>query len=200
MFIGFIFGIKHTSLGSSDYQSFESITMTTGDLLVDYSSSDYKTYYKKVNKRRFAGWSVYIVNSNVKATFISETLFSYYNNGYTEINYTYTLDRKVSTKFGLSSSGSIGVKSTSNSKVFKNNLDASLKLSTDYTLSTEDKESYEVDLKVDPGTQVDLYIYGEGKITNGVAARYIFWIRADRGGFEVFVVTTEYQRLEKKKI
>ncbi len=198
--ISFMFGINQVSMGLTDYQSFESITVTTGDLLSDFSRSDYKTYYKKVNKRRFMGWRVYTVNSSSKVSYISETLFSYYNDGYTEINYTYTLDRKVSSKLGLSATGSIGIKTSSDKKVFKNNLDSSLKLSADYTISTEDKESYEISLKVDPGTQVDLYIYGEGKITNGVAARYVFWFRADKGGYEVFVVTTEYQRLEKKKI
>ncbi|MDO9629375.1 MAG: hypothetical protein Q7I99_05680, partial [Acholeplasmataceae bacterium] len=83
---------------------------------------------------------------------------------------------------------------------FKNNLDGSLKLTAEYQIQTEDKEVYDISLKVDPGTQVDLYTYGEGKLTNGVAANYYWWIRTQRGGFEVFVVTTEYQRLEKKRI
>jgi hypothetical protein len=110
------------------------------------------------------------------------------------------MDRKQTTKVSLSASGSIGLKSQTSSKGFKNNLDASLKLSSEYTQTTEDKESYEISFEVDPGTQVDLFIYGEGKITNGVAARYLFWIRLDRGGFEIFMITTQYQRLEKKRI
>jgi len=185
---------------SSVYQNYESMTLTSGKLLENFSDDDYKTYYKKVDKRKFIGWKIYKANSSVKVSYISETLFSYYNDGYTAIDYTYKLDRKVSSKLGLSASGSIGIKLSNDKKVFKNNLDGSLKLSADYTISSEDKESYEITLKVDPGTQVDLYIYGEGKITNGVACRYIFWMRADRGGYEIFLVTTQYQRLEKKRI
>ncbi|MBU1093647.1 MAG: hypothetical protein KKH01_04210 [Firmicutes bacterium] len=200
LFVACFLGSELIALGSTNYQSFESITLPSGELLEDFSDDDYKTYYKKVDKRKFMGWNVYKVNSNVKITYVSETLFSYYNDGYTAIDYTYTLDRKVSSKLGLSATGTIGIKTSAEKVAFKNNLDGSLKLSADYTVSTEDKESYEISLKVDPGTQVDLYIYGEGKITNGVASRYFFWIRADRGGYEVFVVTTEYQRLEKKKI
>lgn len=196
----FSFGTSHQSFGSTSYQSFESITVPSGSLLADFSTDDYATYYKNVDKRKFMGWNVYKVNSNVKVTYISETLFSYYNDGYTAIDYTYKLDRKMSSKLGLSATGTIGLKISQDKKAFKNNLDGSLKLTADYTITNEDKESYEISLKVDPGTQVDLYIYGEGKITNGVASRYFFWIRADRGGYEVFVVTTEYQRLEKKKI
>lgn len=196
----FLFGSSQMCFGLTSYQSFESITVPSGSLLADFSEDDYATYYKNVDKRKFIGWNIYKVNTNAKVTYISETLFSYYNDGYTAIDYTYKLDRKMSSKLGLSATGTIGVKISSGQKTFKNNLDSSLKLTADYTLTNEDKESYEISLKVDPGTQVDLYIYGEGKITNGVASLYFFWIRTDRGGYEVFIVTTEYQRLEKKKI
>jgi hypothetical protein len=131
---------------------------------------------------------------------VTETIFSYYNDGYTEIDYTFKMDRKQTSKVSLSSSGSIGLKSSTGTKGFKHDLDSSLKLTSEYTETSEEKESYEISFEVDPGTQVDLYIYGEGKITNGVAARYLCWIRLDRGGFEVFMITTQYQRLEKKRI
>ena len=45
----------------------------------------------------------------------------------------------------------------------------------------------------------NLYVYGEGLISNGVAANYLFWIRTKRGG-EIFYVTTQYYRLEKVTI
>ena len=41
---------------------------------------------------------------------------------------------------------------------------------------------------------------GEGLISNGVAANYLFWIRTAKGGYEVFTVTTQYYRLEMVKI
>lgn len=185
---------------SSDYLSFESLDVPKGKLLSEFTESEYKEYYKKVDGRKFMGWQTHKVHNAIKATYVTETLFSYYNDGFTAIDYKYKLDRKVASKLSLSASGSIGIKSAKDGKGFKNNLDGSLKLSADYTVNKEDKETFDVSLKVDPGTQVDLYIYGEGKITNGVAARYVFWVRAERGGFEVFVVTTQYQRLEKKRI
>jgi hypothetical protein len=188
------------SLAGTNYQNFESIEVTNGKLLEDYTDKEYKTYYKFVDVRKFMGWQTYKVTNNMKISYVSETLFSYYNDGYTAIDYKYQLSRKKTSKLGLSATGTIGIKVQKDEKGFKNNLDSSLKLSADYQVSDEDKESYDITLKVDPGTQVDLYVYGEGKITNGVAARYIFWMRSERGGFEIFVVTTEYQRLEKKKI
>jgi hypothetical protein len=185
---------------ASHYLGYERIEMSSGKLLADFTDKEYKTYYKKVKKLKFDGWRVYIVNDNTKASFISETLFSYYNDGYTPIEYEYKLERKRSQKIGLSSTGSIGLKSTETIPKFKNNLDAALKLSSEYIFNEEEKETYYLKFLVDPGTQVDLYVYGEGKVTNGVAARYSFFIRVAQGGFEIFVVTTEYQRLEKKKI
>lgn len=192
-----LFGI---SVSGESYQGYEKIEMTSGKLLADFSEKDYTTYYKKVHKLKLSGWSVYVVNKDVKASFISETLFSYYNDGYTPIEYEYQLERKRSSKIGLSATGSIGLKSSSSVPKFKNNLESAIKLSSEYTQSDEEKETYFLKFLVDPGTQVDLYLYGEGKVTNGVAARYSLFIRVDKGGFEVFVVTTEYQRLEKKKI
>ena len=192
-----LFGI---SISGESYQGYEKIEMTSGKLLADFSDKDYTTYYKKVHKLKLSDWSVYVVNKDVKASFISETLFSYYNDGYTPIEYEYQLERKRSSKIGLSATGSIGLKSSSSVPKFKNNLESAIKLSSEYTQSDEEKETYFLKFLVDPGTQVDLYLYGEGKVTNGVAARYSLFIRVDKGGFEVFVVTTEYQRLEKKKI
>lgn len=182
------------------YQSYESMTVYEGKLLEDFTDKDYKTYYKNVSRRKFMGWRVHHMHKNIKVSYVSDTLFSYYNDGTTAIDYTYKLDRKLNQKFNISATGSIGIKLQKSEKTFKNNLDGSLKLSADYYLHSEEKESFEVKLKVDPQTQVDLYIYGEGKITNGVAARYFFWMRAERGGYEVFLITTQYHRLEKKPI
>lgn len=192
--------VSHQSYADSNYQTFEEITMSSGDLLSEFSSSDYKEYYKKVNKRKFYGWRVHTVNKDIEVSYVTETLFSYYNDGYTPIEYEYTLDQKTTSKVSLSSSGSIGIKHSPTNPTFKQNLDGSLKLSADYTTTESKEESYTVSLEVDPGTQVDLYIYGEGLITNGVAARYFLWLRSHKGGFEAFVVTTQYQRLEKKRI
>ncbi len=192
--------LSSISVNGESYQGYEKIEMSSGKLLADYSDKDYTSYYKKVHKLKLSGWSVYIVNKDVKATFVSETLFSYYNDGYTPIEYEYKLERKRSNKIGLSATGSLGLKSTSTVPKFKNNLESAIKLSSEYSESSEEKETYNLKFLVDPGTQVDLYLYGEGKVTNGVAARYSLFIRVDKGGFEVFVVTTEYQRLEKKKI
>jgi len=188
------------SEASSAYKSYESLTIEDGKLLSDFTDEDYKDYYEHVNKRKFIGWRIHEVNRDTKVYYITETLFSYHNDGYTAIDYTYQYKKKEAKKIALSASGTIGFKTTGDKQGFKNNLDGSLKLSSDYTNTKEESETYEIKLKVDPGTRVDLYIYGEGKITNGVAAFYWGFIRTMRGGYEIFLVTTQYQRLEKVRI
>lgn len=49
-------------------------------------------------------------------------------------------------------------------------------------------------------TQLDIYIKGNGRITNGVASRYILWIRTHTGGYEYLNVTSLFYRMEKKRI
>jgi hypothetical protein len=185
---------------SSHYQGFEYLELASGKLLDDYTDKEYQEYYKEVNRRKFFGWRVHRVHQNIRVSYIKETLFSYYNDGFTAIDYEYKLDLKTSQKMSISSTGTIGIKHLKDQKVFRHNLDASLKLSADYHFNKEEHETIQISLKIDPGTQVDLYIYGEGKISNGVAAHYTFFIRTNRGGYEVFIVTTQYQRLEKKPI
>lgn len=185
---------------ASHYSNYESIKMTRGKLLADFSKADFNTYNKNVTGRKFSGWKTHTVNNRVKVSYISETLFSYYNDGYTPIDYKYKLDEQATKKFNYSASGTVTVDVKKKADGFNGGLNSTLKTGLSYDKTTVKKETYEVSLKVDPGTRVDLYIYGEGRITNGVAAKYLFWIRRNLGGFEYFEVTTQYQRLEKVRI
>src|SRR5690554_3749947 len=187
-------------VNASHYLNYEELEIHKGKLISQYTNSELKKHYKVVDKRKFSDWKVKTINNRAKATFISDTVFSYYNDGYTPIDYTYKSEETADTKFSFSTTGSIGLKTSKNEKGFKNGLDGSLKMTYSQSGSTKKKESVDLKFQVDPGTQVNLYYYGEGRLTNGVAARYIFWIRLDRGGYEVFEVSTKYHRLEKVRI
>ena len=184
----------------ASYPNFESITIIDGKRLEAFSSDEYTHYYKEVKKRKMFGWRIHYVHDRIDITYVKETLFSYYNDGYTPIEYDYQMEYTSSSTFQIQATGTIGYTTKDDARSFKNKLDASLKIASDYKTSHATKESVDIHIKIDPGTQVDLYIYGEGYITNGVAARYFFWIRRNIGGFEWFEKTTEYQRLEKFKI
>ena len=78
----------------------------------------------------------------------------------------------------------------------KHNFYSEIKINVSKDTSETTKESENLEIIIDPKTVANLRILGEATITNGVAAYYIFWIRIQRGGFEYFVVTTQYPRLE----
>ncbi len=192
----FLLVITKDVVASENYDTFQEIEINSGKMLEDYSEKEYEEYYKNVDKRKFWGWRTYIVNKNIKAKFISETVFSYYNNGTTPITYKYELNKSVVNKFSISSTGNIKYKMEGSVAKFKHNLDAEVKVNVTTETVTTTKEENNLAIIIDPKTVANLKIVGEARITNGVAAYYMFWIRTQRGGFEYFVVTTQYPRLE----
>lgn|SRR5690554_1135126 len=185
---------------ANHYQNFEEFNLVSGKTLDKYSSSELKNPYKKVDKRKFSGWRTEIIGNRLKATFISETIFSYFNDGYTAIDYSYKAEQSKTEKVSVSTTGSIKINASGGKNSFKGGLNSELKVVSSKEEQTVKKETYNVSMKVDPGTQINLYVYGEGYLTNGVGAKYLFWIRTTRGGFEYFEISTIYYRLEKVKI
>lgn len=201
IFIMLVFVMFSNKLIKADhYRNFEELNITNGKLIDQYTSNELSSHYKEVDKRKFMGWKVKTINNRVKVSFISETIFTYYNDGYTPIDYNYKREDTETSKYSFSATGSIGLSQTSSKTGFKNGLDGSLKLSYSTDKTSSSKEVYEVKMKVDPGTQVNLYYYGEGYLTNGVAANYLFFIRNNRGGYEVFEMSSKYYKLEKVRI
>ena len=188
--------IKEVKADTS-YTAFQTLTLEEGKLLSDFTESEYETNYKKIEKRRFMGWRTYDINKNVKAKYISKTVFSYYNSGTSRITYTYNLAETETSKFSVSVSGSISYSGTSTgNKSFKHSLQTALKIDTDYQSTSSSTTKENLDIIIDPGSVATLKIMGEGYLTNGVGAHYFFWIRTEKGGYEYFIVSTEYPRLE----
>lgn len=185
---------------AKDYKMYQELNISSGNFLSEYKASDLKSNYKSVDKRKFWGWNISKKASSVPADFIYETIFSYYNNGTTAFDYSYKSEITDLTKFSISATGNIGLNASKNKTGFKNGLDASLKIEGKYESNKTIKETTNLSLKVDPNTQVNVYLKGEGKLTNGVAALYRLWFRTSRGGFEYFEVTTIYTVIEKVSI
>lgn len=182
------------------YQQFEHLEVVgKGKMLEDFTETEYKDNYKKVG-RAFGGWKKYEVNSKVKVKFVSDTLLSYYNDGLTPIKYTYKGSRKVANSYDLKVTGQLSVKTQKSNKTFGDGLNASVKIESKWSQDSEIKEDFNLQLEIAPKTQLNLYLYGEGYLVNGVAKKYFFWFETKKGGYEVFYVTTHYQRLEITRI
>lgn len=201
LFVLIVFTVKTSTIkADSDYKAFQEIQIESGKFLSEYTNSDFKKHYKKVNKRKFWGWRVHEVNTDKKVVYKAETMFSYLNDGETPIEYNYKYNKKHVNTRSLSSSGTIKIDASGTIEKFKGGLNTTLNLNNTSKTETTEVEEYNLKTKVDPGTMLNLYIAGEGKITNGVASNYLFWIRKERGGYEIFTITTQYYRLEKVRI
>jgi len=183
-----------TTFAYADFEDFTKVGH--GKILDDFSKSDYDYGYKKIGSNQFLGWKHHYITKDLKVKYTSETLFSYYNNGKSAISYNYKASKKTISSYQLKVSGGVKLQTQKDNKVFGSGLTASLNMDYVYDNKTEDVETFDIKVSIEPTTQMVLYLYGEGKISNGVAKNYLFWIEIAKGGFEIFVVTTHYQRLE----
>lgn len=188
----------NTAFAAANYENYQEINFVDGgDLLVDMNISN---YYDNIKKRKFVGWNIHYINQRKKVTYKTDTLLDYYNSGTTPIKYEYKMTRKDKTCFSISVVDNLDLKVEGEVKKLDTSLSNKLKIETEYGRTLEIDEQTNISIDVDPKTQLIIYTYGEGYITNGVAAKYICWIRTQRGGFEYFEPTTQYTKVVKRKI
>ena len=194
--------ITKQTVTAGDYQTYQDVSFEfrSVKLLEDYATSDYTKYYKLLKKKRFWGWRSFIVFENEKAYFTRETLYVIENDGTTPITETFSFKSSKTTKVQYSASGSVSVNASGKKGGFKLGLDNQLKSTISGSSSSMLEEKVSIKVLVDPQTKLLVQIKGEGKITNGVAKYFRFYRNVKKGGFEIFVVTTEYYSLEKVKI
>lgn len=184
----------NVTYGYANFETYDKVG--PGKLLKDFTDDDYHAYYKKLPGNQFLGWTTYNAHEDIKIKYISETLFSYYNNGKSSLQYNYKATKKTMSSYALKVTGGIKLQTQKNNKVFGDGLQASINVEYKYENKTEETENFDIKVAIEPQTQMVLYLYGEGLITNGVAKNYFFWFEINKGGYEIFVVTTYYQRLE----
>lgn len=203
LMFGLIIGLSCLPTVKADsYGSYQSIQFENSGnkLLKEYTQEKYKEYYNLIPIRYFMGWKLLIVTKNQPVNFVSETKLKIFNSGYSTIKHDITLKSEEKTKYQISASGSISIAIDGKVKQFKGGLDTSIKAAVDYEKSTTSSEEYVFKITVDPGTYVTIVTKGEGIVSNGVAKNYFFWIMTQKGGWETFVVTTEYYEIIKERI
>lgn len=187
---------------ASDYKTYQEITFEHkgAKLLSEYSTTEMNDYYKRIKGRKFWGWIVFTKYQDEEVSFIDDTMYVIKNEGDTAIEETIKLTRGVSVKQQYSASGSLELTGDGNKDGFKYGLEENLKFDASMTFSNTIEEVYTMKIKVDPGTKLSIMTCGEGHVTNGVAKYFRFWRNVKKGGFEVFVITTEYYYIEKTRL
>lgn len=187
---------------ASEYLAYQEIEFVGvgNEFLDDYSKSQYKKYYGYVAKRKFWGWRTFTVIDSVSMTYTKETLYVIVNQGTSAITQTYYIKTEEETKKQYSVSGSIELTVKGDIEGFTLGLEDEIKSNITAVAQTSVDEKFEVKVDVDPGTRLIVTIEGEGKLSNGVASYYRFFKKVKKGGWEVFVITTEYYSMTKEMI
>ena len=187
---------------ADDYTTYQDIEFVNAGakLLEDYRAADYEKYYGKMKKKRFWGWRTFIVYKNEELNYTSETLYVIINEGDTAIEETIKLTKEKTVKRQYSVTGSLGLSSGGTYKGFKLGLDQEIGTKATTTVTSNVEEVYTMKMDIDPGTKMMIKICGEGKITNGVGKYYRFYKNVKKGGWEIFVITTEYYSIEKVRL
>lgn len=189
-------------LAGEAYRTYEDVSFksTSMKLLEDYSETDYELAYEAIEGRRFWGWKTHTKTRNAKVEFKKGTLMVIKNEGTTPIEKDYTYKTKKQDSLQLSASGAVGIDVSGPVKGFKTGLDADIESSLDYNEASTEEETIDLEISVDPMSELTIEVYGEGKVSNGVGKLYRFFRNTKKGGWEVFVVTTEYYVIEKSMI
>lgn len=185
---------------NDSYESFNEIMMAEGKLLSNFTESEFAEYYQQVQKRKFWGINVYVVNQNVETTYISSTLYSVDNQGDTDINYELDVEVETSSKTSWNVSSDLSGAAKGTVKSFKTDLDAKVGMDYSVTSSESRKETQRMKLTVEKQSRAIVYLMGNAKVTNGVCSCYIFFINVATCGFEYFTIVNQYPRLEKRKL
>lgn len=184
---------------NDDYKTFNEIIMSSGKLLRYYSDEELDEYKSQL-KRKFAGVDVIIINKNVDATYISETLYNVHNSGKTDIKYQLDVTVTKNEKVTWEVSGDLNVAAKGTIKMFQANIES--KVGIDYQKINEntEKTTEKIDLTIEPDSRAIIYLMGSARVTNGVARISIAFINAATFGFEYFTIVNQYPRLEKRSL
>lgn len=154
---------------------------------------------KKVKKAFFWGWRTSYLHIDEKMDYIGKIIFSRTNQSSSDITFSYNLKESISETKSFNISDSLTVKGSGGKKI-----DVSLanELEVDYSAesTTSIVETLSYDITVPSGKKVTMYTTGEGKITNGCSAKYIFFIRVKYGFWEVVEVKTVYYKIVEEEL
>lgn len=167
-------------------------------LLSEFTEKQYKKYRKGL-KRKFCGWSINEVTKNEKISFIRETIYVENNQGQSSSNYEISGKREIDNKVIIKGSKGITTKLAGNKKIYKGGLEHALKIAWELDNKIESKLDFKAKFVVDGATTFTIKVIGKGKLTNGVACKYFFWIPIRYGGFEYLNQTCIFFNVSKIK-
>lgn len=191
-----------STIDAKEYLHYQDIAFTQSQqkFLHEFTEFDMTRHLHQISDRRFWGWELHQVTNHQKVVFTKETVLFILNEGSTPINQSYVLRTSEQSKVQFDTRGSISTKTRGKYRGFDLNLDAKLDIRVVSEVNTTLHEETKINIQIDPMTSLTVAIYGEGYITNGVGRYFRFFRPIREGGYEVFVLATEYYGIEKRAL
>lgn len=198
----FLLSFNKQVIHASEYETFQSLEFkhAGASLLEHYTKKMYDDSYEKIDHRQFWGWSLYTKYKTEPVIYTKDTLYVIVNEGTTAITESFVFKTVETQKKQYSVSGNINLKASGELYTIELGFEEKLDWEVINTTTEQYTENIEIKVQVDPMTRLTVEICGEGKISNGVAKYFRFWRSVRKGGWEVFLVTTEYYSLRKEAI
>ena len=208
IFLFSIFMLKAVKVNASatdetntEYLTYSEIIMSSGKLLKDFTNEELEYFLAPITEGvHFFNVFIVPVNENIKATYITNTLFSVENKSASNVEYSFSV--QVETTNVVSFSSSLTTSASAGGTIKKVKAEASVKSNIEYSnkTTTSVKEKRTMDLNVEANSRAIIYLMGEITITNGVFSIYEFFFNTLKGGYEFAILNTQYARLEKATI
>ena len=197
-----IFLMDVTHLEAKEYLHYQDIEFEKSHLkfLHEFTTFDMIQHLHKIENTRFWGWELHPVTTHQKVIFTKETVLFISNEGTTPIKQSYVLRTSEQSKIQYDTRGSISTKTRGKYRGFDLNLDAKLDIKVVSDVNTTLQEETKINIEIDPMTSLTVAIYGEGYVSNGVGRYFRFFRPVREGGYEVFVLATEYYGIEKRAL
>ncbi len=187
---------------AGEYVTYQHIRFHRGNrrLLMDFTQTDYDRLYGQLGGRRFWGWRTVENLTDERVYFTRDTLYAIENEGTTPINQNLRFRSTQQSSLQVSASGDISLNVSGDIRRFRSGLDAHVSPEVSVKRERYLEEDVDIRVQVDPQTKLSIEVRGEGRISNGVGRQYRFFKNVRSGGWEVFVLTTEFYSIEKERI
>lgn len=173
-----------TVKGSELLNSFEFVNLSNVTLIDEYSEEDLEDHYEDVKKVKMFGWNYKMLNKNQLITFTERTLYSTFNKTMAIETLNYTEKVKEVTTVELSVKGSLSVDAKAGSGKFSGGLSRKIESELSVKKTNQVEIIKDINVPIFPMSKSTLQVQGRANVSNGVASKYIFFIRTKLGAFQ----------------
>ena len=189
---------------AENYTSFQELTFEDEDvvLIEDWSKSfELQSMYRLNIKPKMFGWYISYTYKKKKFNFVSDTLYFVRNTGKKDIEHNFKYEESNEDMVQRKVKGSLEIEGSGSKKnKFKFGLEGKVEYTYEETNRKKQSQTDSIKVVVAPNSVLTIDVRGEGYLYQGVAEKFVFWIKSKKGAFEYVIITTEYYSINMETI